>query len=146
MLANAAFYFGLTRQLAEDDRPIWSQLSFGDAADNFHHGARRGIEASLYWPRLGEVQVTDLVLDTLLPQAHAGLEKFGVDAAQRERLLGIIEGRCRAGRNGAAWQTEAVWLAEHRRGLDRNAALHDMLLRYSALQKSNEPVHTWPIE
>jgi hypothetical protein len=146
MLANAAFYFGLTRQLAEEDRPIWSQLSFGDAGENFHEGARRGIEATLYWPRLGEVQVTDLVLSTLLPKAHAGLDRFGVAATDRDRLLGIIEDRCRAGRNGASWQTEAVWSAEHRRGLDRTAALHDMLLRYSTLQKSNEPVHTWPVE
>jgi len=145
MLANAAFYFGLTRQLAEEDRPIWSQLSFGDAKDNFHLGARGGIEASVYWPRLGEVSVTHLVLSTLLPKAYAGLEKFGVDRTQRERLLGVIEDRCRTGQNGAGWQTEAVWAAEHHRGLDRDAALHDMLLRYSALQKTNEPVHTWPI-
>src|SRR5213080_2102819 len=27
-MANAAFYFGLTRALAEDDRPLWSQMSF----------------------------------------------------------------------------------------------------------------------
>jgi hypothetical protein len=43
------------------------------------------------------------------------------------------------------WQTEAVWSGEHRRGLDRDAALHDMLQRYSELQGTNEPVHTWPV-
>ena len=146
MLANAAFYFGLTRELAEEDRPIWSQLSFGDAEANFHVGARRGIEATLFWPRLGEMPVTELVLSALLPKAHAGLEKFGVDRTQRERLLGIIEDRCRVGQNGASWQTEAVWAAEHHRGLDRDLALHDMLLRYTALQQANEPIHTWPVE
>jgi hypothetical protein len=145
MLANAAFYFGLTRELAEEDRPIWSQLTFAAAEDNFHIGARRGIEATVYWPRLGETKVTDLVLSTLLGKAHAGLDKFGVDARQRERLLGVIEQRCRSGRNGATWQTDTVWAAEHQRGLDRNAALHEMLLRYSALQHTNEPVHTWPV-
>ena len=36
MLANAAFYFGLARQLAEEERPIWSQLPFAAAEDNFH--------------------------------------------------------------------------------------------------------------
>ena len=146
MLANAAFYFGLVRQLAEEDRPIWSQLSFGAAEDNFHAAARRGIEATVYWPGLGETPVTELVLDVLLPKAHAGLDRFGVDPEHRDRLLGIIEERCRTGRNGATWQTEAVWAAEHRRGLDRQAALHDMLLRYSALQQTNEPVHTWPVD
>ena len=146
MLANAAFYFGLTRQLAEEDRPIWSQLTFAAAEDNFHAAARRGMEATVHWPRRGDTKVTDLVLDTLLPKAHRGLEKFGVDQQHRDRLLGVIEQRCRAGRNGATWQTEAVWMAEHNRGLDRDAALHDMLLRYNALQQTNEPVHTWPVD
>jgi hypothetical protein len=145
MLANAAFYFGLTRQLAEEERPVWSQLTFGAAEDNFHAAARRGIEAAVFWPRLGEVKVTDLVLDHLLPKAYAGLDRFGVSPAHRDRLLDIIEQRCRTGRNGAVWQTESVWSAEHTRGLDRDAALHDMLLRYNELQRSNEPVHTWPV-
>jgi hypothetical protein len=146
MLANAAFYFGVARQLSEEERPIWSQLSFAAAEDNFHAGARLGVEATMFWPRLGEVQVAELVCAELLPRAYAGLDKFGVAATDRDRLLGIIEQRCRTGRNGAMWQSEAVWAAEHHRGLDRDAALHDMLLRYSELQRTNEPVHTWPIE
>ena len=83
--------------------------------------------------------------ERLLPAAHSGLERFGVAADLRERLLGIIEQRCRTGRNGAVWQTEAVWAAEHGRGLDRRAALREMLQRYSELQRTNEPVHTWPV-
>jgi hypothetical protein len=108
--------------------------------------ARRGIEATVYWPRLGEVRVTELVLDTLLPKAYAGLDRFGVDPAQRDRLLSIIEQRCRTGRNGAVWQVEAASAGQRRRGLDRSAALHEMALRYSELQRTNEPVHTWPVE
>jgi hypothetical protein len=146
MLANAAFYFGLARELAEQERPIWSQLSFTNAEDNFHAAARRGIEATVYWPQHDEVKVTDLVLEHLLPKAYAGLDRFGVDPAHRDRLLSVIEQRCRTGRNGAVWQTESVWAAEHVRGLTRDAALHDMLLRYKDLQRSNEPVHTWPVE
>jgi gamma-glutamyl:cysteine ligase YbdK (ATP-grasp superfamily) len=145
MLANAAFYFGLARELAEADRPIWSQLPFSAAEENFHSAARRGIEATVYWPRIGEVRVTDLVLDVLLPKAYTGLDRFGVRPADRDRLLGIIEERCRTGRNGAVWQTEAVWAAERGRGMSRSAALHDMLLRYGELQRSNTPVHTWPV-
>ncbi|HEX7743881.1 MAG TPA: glutamate-cysteine ligase family protein [Micromonosporaceae bacterium] len=146
MLANAAFYFGLAREMAEADRPIWSQLTFSAAEENFHAAARRGIGATVYWPRLGEVKVTELVLGTLLPRAYAGLDRFGVSPAQRDRLLGIIEQRCRSGRNGAVWQIEAAWAAERQRGLDRSAALHDMLLRYAELQRTNEPVHTWPVD
>jgi hypothetical protein len=146
MLANAAFYFGVGRQLAEEERPVWTQLSFATARANFHCGARRGIESVQQWPRIGEVPVTELVRRWLLPKAYAGLDRFGVDPAHRDRLLGVIDERCRTGRNGAVWQTEAVWAAEHRRGLDRDAAVHDMLLRYSKLQNTNEPVHTWPVD
>ena len=146
MLANAAFYFGLVRRLAEEERPLWSRLPFAAAEDNFHVAARRGIEATIHWPGTGESAVTDLVRDTLLPKADQGLAMFGVERRHRDRLLGIIDDRCRTGRNGATWQTEAVWAAEHHRHLDRYAALHDMLLRYSANQQSNEPVHTWPID
>jgi hypothetical protein len=144
LLANAAFYFGLIRQLAEEERPIWSQLAFAAAEDNFHVGARRGIEATVYWPGIGETPVTDLVRSVLLPKAYAGLDRFGVDPGHRDRLLGVIEDRCRLGRNGASWQAEAVWTAEHRRGLNRTAALQEMVLRYRSLQQSNAPVHTWP--
>ena len=146
MLANAAFYFGLARGLAEADRPIWSQLTFSSAEENFHAAARRGLDAVLHWPRLGDVPVTKLVLDQLLPTAAAGLDGFGVAPAQRDRLLGIIEQRCRTGRNGAVWQTEAVWAAERHRGMDRDAALHHMVQRYAELQRGNEPVHTWPVD
>lgn len=144
MLANAAFYFGLTRTLAEEDRPIWSQLTFSAAEENFHAASRRGIAATVHWPRLGEVQVTDLVLEWLLPKAYEGLDRYDVDGTVRDRLLGIIEQRCLAGRNGAVWQSEMVELAEDR-GLDRLAALHAMLQRYAVHQRSNQPVHTWPV-
>jgi hypothetical protein len=146
MLANAAFYFGLVRELAEQDRPIWSQLPFGAAEDNFHAAARRGIDATLFWPRRNEIGVRELVREVLLPKAYAGLDRFGVAPVHRDRLLGIIEQRCRTGRNGAMWQTESVLAAQHGRGLSRDDALRDMLLRYSKLQRSNDPVHTWPME
>jgi hypothetical protein len=146
LVANAAFYFGLIRQLADEERPIWSQLSFASAEDNFHRGARDGIAAVMYWPGLGEVPVTDLVRSILLPKAYRGLDRFGVDPIHRDRLLGIIDERCRLSRNGATWQTEAVCAAELRRGLSRQSALHDMLMRYWALQQSNEPVHAWPTD
>jgi Glutamate-cysteine ligase family 2(GCS2) len=143
LLANAAFYFGLTRTLAEEDRPVWSQLTFSAAEENFHVASRRGVDASIHWPRLGEVPVTDLALEWLLPKAYEGLDRYGVDGAIRDRLLGIIEQRCLMRRNGAVWQTETVAAAE-RRGLDRLAALRAMLKQYAVNQRTGKPVHTWP--
>src|SRR3954447_15854396 len=93
-VANAAFYYGLVRVLVEDDRPVWTQMSFSAAHDNFYAGARDGIEASVFWPGVGEVPASELVLRRLLPLAHEGLSRWGVDASVRDRLLQIIERRC----------------------------------------------------
>jgi hypothetical protein len=141
-MANAAFYYGLVRALAEQERPIWSQMSFSAAEENLHSGAQRGLEAMLYWPGVGPVPAAELVLRRLLPLAHAGLDGWKVDPAERDRLLGIIEARCISGINGATWQVGAVHDLQ-RAGVDRSTALHRMLERYVPNMHSNEPVHTW---
>ncbi|MFY9888833.1 MAG: glutamate-cysteine ligase family protein [Streptosporangiaceae bacterium] len=145
VLANAAFYYGLVRVLAESERPIWTQLSFTTAGENLHAAARHGIGAKLYWPGLGEAQVAELVLRRLLPMAHEGLRRSGVDTAHADRLLGIIEQRCLTGRNGATWQIAAVDRAAEA-GATRPEALRQMTQRYIELMHTNEPVHTWPDE
>ena len=145
ILANAAFYYGLVRTLVEQDRPIWSQMSFSAAEENFHAGARDGIEANVYWPGVGEVPVAELVLRRLLPMAHEGLERWGVERADRERLLGIIEQRCLTLRNGAAWQAATFHALYESDKLDRQDALRQMTVRYRDLMHSNEPVHSWPV-
>ena len=140
LIANAAFYFGLVRHLAESDRPLWSQMSFQAAEENFETAAEDGIDATLYWPGLGEVKATELVLRRLLPMAHDGLESWGVPTAESDRLLGIIEQRCVTGVNGASWFVDRM----HRRsGDDRYDALRSTLLEYRERMHSNEPVHTW---
>lgn len=146
LLANAAFYFGMVRELVDADRPIWTSLAFGSAETNFYLGARDGIEARMFWPRLGEIDATELVLDHLLPKAYAGLDRFGVHPDVRDRLLGIIEGRCRTRRNGATWQVEMVRRLEESSGVDRPAALRRMLRLYADHLAGNEPVHTWAFE
>lgn len=140
MVANAAFYFGLVRAIAENNRPLWSQLSFSTAEENFHTAARDGIDAQLYWPGVGQVPATELVLRRLLPLAHQGLEAWGVEASVRDRLLGIIEGRCISGTTGATWFVDRV---HERAGMDRYDALRATLREYREAMHTNEPVHTW---
>ncbi|HSK27041.1 MAG TPA: glutamate-cysteine ligase family protein [Jiangellales bacterium] len=142
-LANGALYYGAVTTLAQADRPLWSQLSFATAEENFHVAARDGIDAKIFWPGLGEVPVTELVLRRLLALAQDGLERWGVTAEERDRLLGIIEQRCLTHRNGAAWQVDTVHRLEAA-GKDRQRALHQMLQGYIERMHSNEPVHAWP--
>jgi hypothetical protein len=145
ILANAAFYYGLVRVLVEAERPVWSQMSFSAAEENFHRGARDGLDAGLYWPGLGEVPAPELVLRRLLPMAHEGLERWGVDAADRDRLLGIVERRCVEHVNGASWQAATYHHLYEEHKLDRAEALRGLTVRYREHMHSNEPVHTWPV-
>ncbi|MDX3525271.1 glutamate--cysteine ligase [Streptomyces sp. ID05-39B] len=145
-LANGAFYYGLTRALVDEERPVWSRMSFAAAEDNLHMGARHGIEARLYWPGMGEVPVSELVLRRLLPLAHRGLELSGMDTAWREPLLGIIEQRCVTARNGAVWQKEMFHHLTASPGVDRPEALRRMTRQYIDYMHLNAPAHTWPVD
>ncbi len=145
IMANSAFYYGLVRTLAEADRPIWSQLSFATAEENLHAAARHGLEAHLYWPGLGEAPAAELVVRRLLPMARDGLARWGVDDADADRLLGVIEQRCLSGQTGASWQLATVGALSRRAGVDRLEALRLMTQSYIELMHSNEPVHTWPV-
>ncbi|MFF4747931.1 glutamate-cysteine ligase family protein [Streptomyces chengbuensis] len=149
VVANAAFYYGLVRALAEESRPLWTRMPFETAAANFETACRHGIEAELEWPRPGRgsgltrVPAVKLVRDELLPLAAAGLDAWNVEPADRDFYLGVIEGRCRRRVNGASWQVDAFHRALDA-GLDRQDALAAVTRRYSVLMHSDEPVHTWP--
>ncbi|MEU6350722.1 glutamate-cysteine ligase family protein [Streptomyces sp. NPDC047072] len=150
VVANAAFYYGLVRALAEESRPVWSRLPFSAAAANFDAACRYGIEARMTWPRRGryggvvEVDAVSLVRDELLPLAEAGLAAWGVEPADRELYLGVIEERCRRRVNGASWQA-ATFHRALEAGLSRDAALAATTRRYSELMHRGEPVHAWPV-
>ncbi|WP_158881854.1 glutamate--cysteine ligase [Amycolatopsis anabasis] len=145
MVANAAFFYGAQRALAEADRPLWTQMSFQAAEDNLYAGARNGFDAQLYWPGVGWIPPDELVLRILLPLAHEGLRMSEVTDEARERYLGVIEQRCLTRRTGSWWQRETVAWAQ-KRGADRETALAGMLARYLELAQSEEPVHSWPVD
>ena len=139
-VANAAFYFGLVRALAENERPLWSQMSFSAAEENFHTAAEHGIDAEVYWPGVGRVRATELVLRRLLPLAHEGLAAWGVGADEAHRYLDVIEQRCLTGTNGADWFVRRM--REHR-DEERYDALRAVLGEYRVRMHENQPVHTW---
>lgn len=150
VIANAAFYYGLVRALAEETRPVWTRLPFPSAAANFDAACRHGIDARLEWPRRGryagthEVEAVALVREELLPLAAAGLDAWGVEPADRDLYLGVIDERCRLRVNGASWQAATFHRALDK-GLGRNAALAATTRRYGELMHLGEPVHTWPV-
>jgi len=142
MLANAAFFYGAMRALTEQDRPVWSRLSFQAAEDNLYAGAKYGMDAQVYWPGNGWVRPDELALRRLLPLAHEGLRSAGVSGTVIDRYLGVLEQRCLTRRTGSTWQRDTVaTLQKH--GMDRDTALGVMLAGYRDRMLSGEPVHSW---
>jgi gamma-glutamyl:cysteine ligase YbdK (ATP-grasp superfamily) len=142
-IANAAFFAGAARKLAEEQPPVWSQMSFHAATENFYTAAREGINARIYWPGMGEVPITELVLRVLLPLAEESLTERGVSTPERDRLLGVIEQRCLRMTNGAEWQVNTVRRLQREEGMGRHQALRHMLRSYCEHMHTNEPVHAW---
>lgn len=143
-VANAALFYGLVTALTEQERPIWSQMSFRAAEESFHAAAVAGIESELFWPGVGAVPARELLLRHLLPLAHVGLERRGVDTAVADEYLDIIERRCVTGRNGATWLIDEF--SHQYDGSDhRREAMRAVTRRYGELMHTGEPVHTWPV-
>jgi hypothetical protein len=113
-------------------------LSFPQARANFYLAAEYGLDAELPWFDSKPVPLPQLIIDTLLPLARTGLRDLGIDAAECEHWLGIIEQRARTKRTGSAWQ--CAWVA--RFGPDM-AALTEA---YLAHQADGRPVHEWALD
>ncbi|RDH76926.1 hypothetical protein DVS77_19020 [Mycolicibacterium moriokaense] len=143
MIANAAFYYGLVRSIADADPAPWAETPFAVAERDLHRAARDGLAARLSWQGM-KLPVGQLVCEILLPLAAAGLDAWGVDADDRDRYLGVIEARVRRGRNGAAWQTAVVRHLEES-GSERITGLHEMTRRYVEHARTGAPVHEWPV-
>jgi hypothetical protein len=145
MAANAAFLLGLVRAVADLPRPVSDGLPFAVVADDLQQAARHGLDAALHWAGQGhpvEQTAAQLVLDTLLPLAATGLDAWGIDPADRDRYLTIVERRVALHRTGADWQTANVDELEAR-GVAREPALREMLRRYVDNASTGEPVHAW---
>ena len=94
-VANAMFFYGLIRALAESERPPWQLMSFDAAEANFTAGARHGHRRRrCTGPGIGTVRADELALRRMLPLAQEGLAAWGVDGAAADRYLSVIEQRC----------------------------------------------------
>ena len=144
MMADAAFLLGLTFALADGD-PYRDVTPFDSAHSNFYRAAQFGLDAELAWPlgggRLSLLSARELVTE-LLPRARSGLLSAGVDVAEVERLIGVIEARLAAGVTGARWQRQRIMALEPRLG--RRGALNQMFAEYLEHSAAGQPVHTWP--
>ncbi|MEM9078336.1 MAG: CBS domain-containing protein [Bacteroidota bacterium] len=138
-MANFAFWVGLMkgRPKSFDDMP--SQMDFKSAKTNFIKAARTGKETLFSW-RGEAYSAKKLVLNKLLPIAYKGLHKCGIDDADVERLLGIIEARTK-GRTGEQWQVANI--RELKKRYKTNKSLVLLTKHMVDNQKENLPIHLW---
>lgn len=139
-VANAAFFFGLMAALAEDERPVFKDMSFEDAKSNFFNAARDGLKAQQTWK--GKVMsAQDLILGELIKTARWGLQHVKVDGSDIDRYLGTIEERVRKGATGSQWMLNSL----HAMGEQGTSDVRYRTLSSAMLtnQKSGAPVHTW---
>lgn len=102
-VANAAFWFGTISGLFNKYRDITQLISFEDAKLNFTAGARLGLGAQLNWLQGETLPAATVICDRLLPLAQEGLAQAGIDSADIERYLAIVERRVSSHRTGAQW-------------------------------------------
>jgi gamma-glutamyl:cysteine ligase YbdK (ATP-grasp superfamily) len=144
-VANAAFFFGLIRVLRNAERPLWTRMAFSTASENFLNCARYGLETTVYWPGLGEIPVVELILRHLMPMVEQGLEELGVDAEVADRYLTVLRQRCITEQTGSRWLARGL-RAREECGLERGAALRDLVAGYSRHMHEGSPVHSWPLD
>lgn len=138
MLANAAFYFGLTHFYGTSDQPIEHDIPFSVARDNFYQAAKNGLLAEVTWSHQKKILAHDLILTQLLPKAKEGLKQLDLDSAHISYYLSVIEERVRKKQTGSEWQ---------RQFFNKNG--HDftgLTEAYLELQIKGNPVHDWPTE
>lgn len=136
MMANAAFYYGLTQSLMEQISQH-GKMPFATAKQNFYAAAKHGLQAELNWD--GDVyqgvSLQRLILEKLLPLAEKGLRALGIENDSICHYLNIIRERTKTGQTGAVWQIKHF--EKH------HGDLHKLAADYKQHQFVGNPVHTW---
>lgn len=142
-VANAAFFTGLMVALPGEYGEVSERMAFDDARANFFAAARYGLKAQLTWVDGKRHVAAALILEHLLPLAREGLRQSGVEGADIERYLGVLEGRVRSGQTGAQWMLQSL----EAMGGEGTSDLRQRKLAAAILERQQgaEPVHRWEV-
>ncbi len=140
-IANAALWLGLMRGVTTRHPEVSRMMEFDTVRANFANAAREGLSSSLHWLDGRERPAPELLLDVLLPIAVEGLESAGVDAADSERYLGIVERRVRSGYTGSRWQVASMLSMRQQGSIGQR--LNSLTAAIAARQQVGNPVSEW---
>ncbi|MBA2652967.1 MAG: hypothetical protein H0U73_11985 [Tatlockia sp.] len=136
MVANAAFFYGLLNYYAVQDTPIEYLLPFHYARKNFYKAARFGLDTTFNWFLGEEISAFELV-KKLIPLSRKGLQIFGINAADIDLYLDVIERRVSLKTTGSDWQCRFI----DKYGKDFNK----MMSIYLENQYQEIPISEWKI-
>ena len=142
-VANAAFWLGAMVALADRHEDITAHIEFEHAKWNFLAAARLGLDAPLVWLDGEQLPAARLAVEHLLPLAHEGLATVGVDAADRDRYLDVVERRVQSGNTGSRWLLQS--LAEMRGRGTPGQRLNSQAAGMAARQRTERPVADWTL-
>ncbi|MFQ5653657.1 MAG: glutamate-cysteine ligase family protein [Planctomycetota bacterium] len=140
-VANAAFWFGLMAGLSAEHHDITEVMDFDHAKANFFAAARLGLDANITWTRGRKCPAQELICKELLPLAREGLRSSGIDAADIERYLDLIEERVSSGRTGSSWLLES--LASMKDAGKKGEHLGALTAATVKRQQEGKPGHLW---
>ena len=143
-IANTAFFIGLMLAGPAKYGDVTKRLSFDEAKENFFAAARHGLNAHFTWLDGESRSATSLILNELLPLARTGLQHAGVDQADIDNYLGVLEERVRSGQTGSQWMLRSLTALNdlHESNDVRTRVLTSTIL---ARQKEGKPVHEWEL-
>ena len=141
-VANAAFWIGLVLGASREYGDITERLSFDDAKHNFLTASRQGLNAGFHWVDGQTVTAPELILETLLPLARAGLESR-VDDSEIEKYLGVIRDRVESRGTGSEWMLRS--LSEMNDRGTRSERMTALTAAIAARQMEAKPCHEWPL-
>ncbi len=140
-MANAAFYYGVTKNLCDEIVEKGLSLPFSQAKDNFYQAARYGLNSHIIWLDGTKQRLQPLIKNQLVPRARLGLQSLGVTLRDTEDFLDIILQRLDNMQNGCHWQRQFIF--RQRQSIQTQQDFTLMTQSYLKNQQSGKPVSEW---
>ncbi len=135
-MANAAFYYGLAKNLCDEIIEKGLPLPFSQAKDNFYQASRYGLDSHIIWLDGQKHRLQTLIRNELMPRAVMGLKSLGVTQCDTEDFLNVILHRLNNKQNGCLWQREFIKYQND---------FKLMTQAYLKNQQSGKPVSEWSV-
>jgi CBS domain-containing protein/gamma-glutamylcysteine synthetase len=140
-MANASFWLGLLIGVDDHYSDITKMMDFDDARMNFFAASKMGLDTKFRWIKDKRYTAVDLITHELIPLAREGLKNSGINTADIETYIGIIEERTDSAQTGSYWVMKSH--SDLNKKISREQVLTAITNSMIKNQKKGEPVHKW---